>query len=62
MAASSFIDSMLLWVFNLLVSATVLLSHEAGWCLGNYRRQRAENESMPVNSVLGATLGVLALT
>jgi hypothetical protein len=49
-----------LWVFNLLVSTIVLLSLEIGWRLGNYRRQRGEDEKPPVSAAVGATLGLLA--
>lgn len=60
MAANSFIDSLPLWVFNLVVSALILLSLELGWQLGNYRRQRADEEKTPINAAVGATMGLLA--
>jgi hypothetical protein len=60
MSGSSIIDFLPLWLFYLIVSAIVLLVIEAGWHLGNYRRQRAEDEKTPVNAAVGATLGLLA--
>lgn len=60
MSGSSIIDFLPLWVFNLIVSAIVLLAIEAGWRLGNYRRKRAEDEKAPINAAVGATLGLLA--
>jgi protein-S-isoprenylcysteine O-methyltransferase Ste14 len=41
--------------------AIVLLSAEAGWRLGNYRRQRPQHEKdAPVGAVVAAMLGLLA--
>ena len=60
MFASSIIDYLPLWVFNLLVSAIVLLSLEAGWRLGNYRHHRFQDEKAPVNAAVGAALNLLA--
>jgi len=62
MSTNSIIDIMPLWVFNLLVSTIVLLSLEIGWRLGNYRRQRGEDEKPPTGAAVGATLGLLAFT
>ena len=45
----------------IITAAIVLLSAEAGWRLGNYRRQRPHHEKdAPVGAVVGATLGLLA--
>ena len=61
MYASSFVDAFPLWALYLLTAAIVLLSIEVGWRLGNYRRQRAEEENKaPVGAAVGATLGLLA--
>jgi len=55
------IDALPLWALYIITAATVLLSAEAGWRLGNYRRQRPQHEKdAPVGAVVGATLGLLA--
>jgi hypothetical protein len=61
MQASGIMDSLPLWALYLITAATVLLSTEAGWRLGNYRRQRPEHEKdAPVGTIVGATIGLLA--
>ncbi|MCU0500671.1 MAG: DUF4239 domain-containing protein [Anaerolineae bacterium] len=54
-------DTLPLWALYIITTAIVLLSAEAGWRLGNYRRQRPHHEKdAPVGAVVGATLGLLA--
>jgi hypothetical protein len=61
MLASGIIDVLPLWALYIVSVAVVLISAEAGWRLGNYRRRRAEHEKdAPVGAVVGATLGLLA--
>ena len=56
-----FRDVLPLWALYIITVALVLLSAEAGWRLGNYRRQRPDHEEeAPVGAVVGATLGLLA--
>ena len=57
----AFRDALPLWALYIITVALVLLSAEAGWRLGNYRRQRPDHEEeAPVGAVVGATLGLLA--
>jgi hypothetical protein len=59
--ASSFVDAFPIWALYLFTAAAVLLSIEAGWRLGNWRRQRSQEEKeAPIGSAVGATLGLLA--
>lgn len=61
MVSGSIIDGVRLWGFFLITAALVLLATEAGWRLGNYRRQRPEHEKdAPVGTIVGATIGLLA--
>ena len=54
-------DALPLWALYIITIAIVLLSAEAGWRLGNYRRQRPDHEEeAPVGAVVGATIGLLA--
>ena len=54
-------EALPLWALYIITAAIVLLSAEAGWRLGNYRRQRPQHEKdAPVGAVVGATLGLLA--
>jgi len=54
-------EALPLWALYIITAAIVLLSAEAGWRLGNYRRQRPHHEKdAPVGAVVGATLGLLA--
>ena len=49
------------WAPYIITIAIVLLSAEAGWRLGDYRRQRPEHEEeAPVGAIVGATIGLLA--
>jgi len=55
------IETLPLWALYIITAAVVLLSAEAGWRLGNYRRQRPQHEKdAPVGAVVGATIGLLA--
>jgi len=59
--AGGIIDALPLLAFYSLTAAIVLLSSEAGWRLGNYRRQRPQHErEAPIGAVIGAMLGLLA--
>jgi len=61
MVSSSLIDSLSLWALFLIGIVVVLLSIEAGWRLGNYRRQKTDEEKgTPTGAAVGATLGLLA--
>ncbi len=61
MVASNFVNGLPLWALFIITAAIVLLSIELGWRLGNYRRQRSEEENKaPVNAAVGAILGLLA--
>ena len=54
-------EALPLWALYIITAAIVLLSAEAGWRLGNYRRQLPQHEKdAPVGAVVGATLGLLA--
>jgi len=47
--------------FYAITAAIVLLSSEAGWRLGDYKRRRPQHErEAPVGAVVGAMLGLLA--
>ena len=61
MSASTFMDTLPLWLLYLIVAAIVLLSIEAGWRLGNRQHQRhADEGKAPVSAPVGATMGLLA--
>ena len=61
MISSNFVDAIPLWSLYLITAAIVLLSIEAGWRLGDYRRRRhPEENKAPVGAAVGATLGLLA--
>jgi hypothetical protein len=61
MQAIGDIEALPLWALYIITAAVVLLSTEAGWRLGNYRRQRPQHEKdAPVGAIVGATLGLLA--
>ena len=61
MQAGGIIDGLPLWALYIMTIAIVLISAEAGWRLGNRRRQRPDHEeNAPVGAVVGATLGLLA--
>ena len=61
MEASGIVDALPFWALYVITAAIVLLSAEAGWWLGNRRRQRAEHEKeAPVGAVVGSMLGLLA--
>jgi hypothetical protein len=55
------LDALPLWGLFLAILLLVLLSVEAGYRLGTYRRRRsAEEKEAPVGAMVGATLGLLA--
>jgi len=59
--ASGVFDALPLWALYAITAAIVLLSSEAGWRFGNYRRQRPQHEKQaPIGAVVGAMLGLLA--
>ena len=61
MQAGGIIDGLPLWALYIITIAIVLISAEAGWRLGNRRRQRPDHEEdAPVGAVVGATIGLLA--
>jgi hypothetical protein len=61
MNATGIVDMLPLWSLYIITVALVLLSAEAGWRLGNYRRQLPQHEkNAPVGAVVGATIGLLA--
>lgn len=61
MVSSSIVDAFPLWVLYIISLAIVLLSIEAGWQLGRYRRQSSGGErDAPVGAAVGSTLGLLA--
>jgi hypothetical protein len=61
MADSGLFDAVPLWGFLLLVLLLVLLSVEAGYRLGKFRRLRSEDEKEePVAAMAAAALGLLA--
>ena len=54
-------DALPLWGLFAATVVIVLLSIEAGYWLGQYRRRRSEEEKEgPVGAIVGATLGLLA--
>ncbi len=56
MQPSAIFDTVPLWVLSALTVMVILLSTEAGWRLGNYRRQRLEREKeAPVGVLVRAT-------
>ena len=60
-AGEGIIDAQPLWALYIINIAIVLISAEAGWRLGNYRRQRPDHEEdAPVGAIVGATIGLLA--
>jgi hypothetical protein len=61
MVSEEVIDGLPLFALYLITAALVLGSTEAGWRLGNRRRQRPEHEKdAPVGTIVGATIGLLA--
>jgi hypothetical protein len=61
MQAGGIIDALPLWALYIITIAIVLISAEAGWRLGNHRRQLPQHEKdAPVGAVVGATIGLLA--
>jgi hypothetical protein len=57
----SLIDSLPLWVVNLFITGVSLLAIELGVQLGSFRRRQGDVDvSTPINSIVGATLGLLA--
>jgi hypothetical protein len=61
MEVGGIIGALPLWALYIITAAIVLGSAEAGWRLGNYRRQLPQHEKdAPVGAVVGATLGLLA--
>jgi len=55
------LDALPLWGFFVAVLLLVLISVEAGYRLGQYRRSRSEKElEAPIGAMVGATLGLLA--
>jgi len=61
MQAGGIIDALPLWALYVVTAAIVFLSIEAGWRLGNYRRQRVEHEKdAALGAIIGAMLGLLA--
>ena len=61
MQVTGVFEALPLWALYLITIAIVLLSAEAGWRLGNYRRQLPQHEKdAPVGAVVGATIGLLA--
>ena len=56
------IDALPLWALFIAILLVVLLSIEFGYRLGKYRRSRREEEKeAPLGTMVGATLGLLAL-
>lgn len=54
-------DALPLWALYLITASIVLISIEAGWQMGNYRRLKSQDENKaPVGAAVGATLGLLA--
>jgi hypothetical protein len=61
MLKSGPLDALPLWGLFLATVVIVLLSIEAGYWLGRYRRRRSEEEKEgPVGAIVAATLGLLA--
>ena len=62
MQANGPIDALPLWALFIAILLVVLLSIEFGYRLGKYRRSRREEEKeAPLGTMVGATLGLLAL-
>jgi hypothetical protein len=62
MQANRPIDALPLWALFIAILLVVLLSIEFGYRLGKYRRRRREDEKeAPLGTMVGATLGLLAL-
>ena len=56
------LDALPLWALFIAILLVVLLSIEFGYRLGKYRRSRREEEKeAPLGTMVGATLGLLAL-
>lgn len=61
MPNAELIDYLPLWLLFAVTILVVLISIEAGYRLGRYRRGRAEDErEAPVGGIIAATLGLLA--
>jgi hypothetical protein len=61
MLESAIVDALPFWALYLVTAAIVFLSIEAGWRLGNHRRQRVGSEKdAPIGAIVGAMLGLLA--
>ncbi|RZI40758.1 DUF4239 domain-containing protein [Herbaspirillum sp. HC18] len=54
------LDILPLWGLFVAIFLLSLLSEEAGFVLGKYRRGRPHEKEPPVNTMVGATLGLLA--
>src|SRR5499427_234324 len=62
MQNNGILDVLSLWELFIVILLVVLLSVECGYRLGKYRRSRSEKEKeAPVGTMVGATLGLLAL-
>ena len=62
MESNGFLDAVPLWGLFITILLVVLLSVECGYRLGKYRREHREWEKeTPVGTMVGATLGLLAL-
>jgi hypothetical protein len=60
MLMSGLLDALPLWGLFVATVGVVLLSIEAGYLLGKYRRRRSEEEKEgPVGAIVAATLGLL---
>ena len=62
MESNGFLDAIPLWGVFVAILLVVLFSVECGYRIGKYRRERHEWEKeAPVGTMVGATLGLLAL-
>lgn len=62
MASNGLLDALPLWGLFIVILLVVLVSVECGYRLGKYRRNHREWEKeAPVGTMVGATLGLLAL-
>jgi hypothetical protein len=61
MQDSSLLDPLPLWGVFLATVAVILISIDAGYRLGNYRRRRSQREDKsPLGEMVAATLGLVA--